>query len=61
MMHTHYAVKTSGITCIMTTHNLEDALTFGNRLIALKDGKIVFQADYEEKRQLTRQMLLEYY
>jgi len=41
MIHTDQAVKTFGIPCVITMHNLEDTLAFGNRLIVLKDGKIV--------------------
>lgn len=60
MQRTHEAIRAQKITCIMTTHCLEDALVFGNRLIALKDGKIIFQADGPEKLKLSRADLLEF-
>lgn len=61
MMHlTHQALQTHKVTSIMTTHNLEHALQYGNRLIAIKEGKIVFEADENRKKNLTRAELLEW-
>jgi ABC-type uncharacterized transport system ATPase component len=39
---------------------LNHALQFGNRLIALKDGKLVFEADYEAKQKLERHELVRF-
>lgn len=59
MQRTAAAVKELDLTCIMTTHNLDYAMQYGNRLLALADGKIVHQADYEAKDSLDRHELLE--
>ncbi|MCH9625303.1 MAG: Cobalt import ATP-binding protein CbiO [Chlamydiales bacterium] len=49
------------ITVIMTTHNLEDALNYGNRLLLMQKGKIVFDVGLEEKEKLTKEDLLRMY
>jgi putative ABC transport system ATP-binding protein len=46
---------------MMTTHNLDDALKYGNRLIVLREGEIVFQVDDQEKKKLTKSDLLAFY
>lgn len=51
-------VSQHNITAIMITHDVEDALYFGNRLLALKEGKIIFEAAKEDKAALTKQDLL---
>jgi len=48
------------MTCLMTTHDLDDALRYGNRLIALKDGEIAFEAQAHEKQKLAKQDLLQF-
>lgn len=53
-------VREQSITTLMTTHNLEQALEFGDRIIALKEGRIIFEADKVKKASLTRQKLLEF-
>jgi putative tryptophan/tyrosine transport system ATP-binding protein len=53
--------KQKDLTVMMTTHNLDDAIQYGNRLIALKDGQIIFEASGLEKNELTKQRLLELY
>ena len=37
----------------MITHHLEDALTYGNRLIVMKNGKIIKDLNQADKAQLT--------
>lgn len=46
-------------TTVMITHNMKDAVTYGNKLIMMSEGKIVFEASGEEKRNLTASDLLE--
>lgn len=46
-------VKKSGLTTLMITHNLTDAIKFGTRLIMLSSGKIVFDVSDKEKENLT--------
>lgn len=60
MEKTINALKQHQVTSIITTHNLEMALRYGNRLLALNGGKIVFEADGEEKAALKREDLLRY-
>ena len=45
-------------TTLMITHNMRDALQYGNRLIMMHNGRIIFQAQGEEKKKLTVQDLL---
>ena len=45
-------------TAIMITHNMRDALRFGNKLIMMDEGKIVFSASGEDKKKLTVNDLL---
>ena len=41
------------------THNMRDALKYGNRLIMMCDGKIIFDVEGEEKKKLEVKDLLE--
>lgn len=41
------------LTTLMITHNMRDALRFGNRLIMLHNGKIIIDVLGEEKKNLT--------
>jgi len=47
------------ITCILSTHDLETALNFGNKIVALSNGKILRCFDEEQKKKLTKRDLLE--
>ena len=49
------------LTCIITTHDLELALNYGNRLIFLNSGTIQNVFDGEEKTKLSKQDLLDSY
>ncbi len=49
------------IPCMMTTHNIEHALNFGNRLLVLKNGKIVLDLADQEKQKLTKKDLISLY
>ena len=46
------------LTTIMITHNMRDALKYGNRLIMLHHGQIIFDVKGEEKNKLTPEDLL---
>lgn len=56
---TERIVQQGGLTTLMVTHNMEQALRLGNRLIMMHEGRIVFQASAEQKRDLTVPRLLE--
>jgi len=49
------------ITCLLTTHNLNTALRFGNRLLALNNGNISREFNEKEKKTLTQEDLLKLY
>lgn len=48
------------ITCLMTTHQLDYALKYGNRLMAIRDGELAFEANRSEKEKLSMADLLKY-
>lgn len=56
---THNIVEEGGLTTLMVTHNMEQALKLGNRLVMMHEGQIVYEADEATKRQLTVADLLE--
>jgi putative ABC transport system ATP-binding protein len=51
-------VHKSNLTTVMISHNLEQVLAYGERLIVLNQGKIVADLDAEAKRKLTIQELM---
>ena len=51
-------VKEQHLTTIMITHNMNDAIRYGNRLIMMSKGKIVVDVSGEEKKNLTIEQLL---
>ncbi|MGR4010579.1 ABC transporter ATP-binding protein [Leucobacter sp. 1207-22] len=55
---TERIVSADRLTTLMVTHNMEQALQLGNRLIMMHEGRIVFQASEEEKKHLTVPQLL---
>lgn len=55
---TEYIVSKDHLTTLMITHNMKDAITHGNRLIMLMDGKIILDIKGEEKKKLTVSDLL---
>ena len=51
-------VRDGGLTTLMVTHNMEQAIRLGNRLIMMHEGRIVYEADDATKAKLTVQDLL---
>ncbi len=47
------------LTAMMVTHNMKDAITHGNRLIMMHEGRIILDIRGEEKKKLTVEELLE--
>src|SRR5699024_1669663 len=47
------------LTAFMVTHDMEDAIRYGNRLIMLHQGQIVVDIQQAEKQHLTVSQLLE--
>ena len=52
-------ISQMGLTAMMVTHNMRDAIAHGNRLIMMKDGRIILDIAGEEKKNLTVENLLE--
>lgn len=52
-------VKKEKLTAMMITHNMENAIAYGNRLIMLYNGQIAVDVRGEEKKQMTVPDLLE--
>ena len=52
MQLTDDLVTRKGLTALMITHHMEDALKYGNRLIVMKDGQIVQDLATLEKEQM---------
>ena len=52
-------VSKDNLTTLMITHNMKDAITHGNRLIMMYEGRIVIDVSGEEKKKLTVPQLLE--
>jgi len=46
-------VREHNLTTIMVTHNMNQAIRYGNRMIMLHEGKIQFDVEGEEKKALT--------
>ena len=55
---TEKIVNENNLTTIMITHNMKDAIRYGNRLIMMSKGKIVADIGGEEKKNLTIETLL---
>lgn len=56
---TEKIVTENHLTTLMITHNMKDALRHGNRIIMMHEGRIIFDAEGEEKAKLTVKDLLE--
>lgn len=55
---TNELVKEENLTTIMITHNMNDALKYGNRLIMFDEGKIVLDVSGKDKEKLSIKDLL---
>ncbi|MBQ7327007.1 MAG: ABC transporter ATP-binding protein [Clostridia bacterium] len=52
-------VNENRLTTLMITHNMRDAISHGNRLIMLHEGRVIIDVAGEEKSRLTVEDLLE--
>lgn len=59
MSYTNEIITKHHMTAMMITHNLRDALKYGNRLIMLSQGKIVVDMNAIQKQSLSIQDLLD--
>ena len=55
---TDKTVRENNLTTLMVTHNMKDALTYGDRLIMFHLGHIILDVSGEEKKKLTVEDLL---
>ena len=49
---TKQLVEKDQLTTLMVTHNMQQALDLGNRLIMMDKGQIIFEVEAEEKKEL---------
>mgnify|MGYP000665249146 CR=1 FL=1 len=52
-------VAENGLTAMMITHNMKDAIKHGNRLIMMNEGRIILDISGEEKQKLTKRDLMD--
>lgn len=52
-------IKANSLTALMVTHNMKNAIQYGNRLIMMYDGKIIYDVSGEAKQKLHVNDLLE--
>lgn len=52
-------IKQNSLTALMVTHNMKNAIQYGNRLIMMYEGKIIYDVSGEEKKNLHVSDLLE--
>ncbi len=56
---TENVVNENKLTAVMVTHNMKDAIKYGNRLLMFNNGKCIYDVSGEEKKNLTVEMLLQ--
>ena len=52
-------IDENDLTAMMVTHNMKDAINYGNRLIMMHEGRIIFDVSGEEKKNLTVDALIQ--
>ena len=55
---TDMLIKEHNLTAMMVTHNMRDAIRYGNRLIMMNEGRVILNISGEEKKKLTIEDLL---
>lgn len=55
---TEKIVNAHALTTLMVTHNMRDALKYGNRIIMMHEGKIILDLKYREKQKTSVEDLL---
>ena len=50
---THRFIEEYGFTVMMITHNMQQAIDFGNRLLMMDEGRVIIDISGEEKKKLT--------
>jgi putative ABC transport system ATP-binding protein len=52
-------IAEGGLTTLMVTHNMAQAIRWGNRLVMMHAGRIIFEAGGAEKAALTVEALID--
>jgi len=52
-------IRRNNLTTLMVTHNMKDAIQYGDRLIMMDAGRIIFEASGDEKRALSVKDIIE--
>ena len=52
-------VTENNLMTLMVTHNMRDAIRYGNRLIMMNEGRVILDISGEEKQHLTVEMLMD--
>jgi len=58
---TESIINENSITALMVTHNMNHAISMGNRLIMMHEGKIILDIKGESKKHMTVKRLLEHF
>lgn len=61
MKITQKIVSENSITTLMITHNIDNALSYGNKTILLSGGKLILSLEGKERKEMTLEKLLELY
>ena len=51
-------IRENKLTALMVTHDMQDAIKYGNRLVMMNNGKMILDISGEEKKNLTIEQLL---
>ena len=52
-------VEENHLMTLMVTHNMRDAIAYGNRLIMMNEGRVILDISGEEKKRLTVEVLMD--
>lgn len=61
MKITDEIIHQNNITTLMITHNISNALAYGNKTIVMNEGQIVFILEGEERKNMTVEKLIQLY
>jgi putative ABC transport system ATP-binding protein len=53
-------IKEKQLTTLMVTHNMREAVNYGNRLLMMKEGRVVMDVNGEEKMKLSANSLFDW-
>ena len=53
-------IKEKELTTLMVTHNMREAVNYGNRLLMMKEGRVVMDVNGEEKMKLSANSLFDW-